>query len=45
MGERKGAYRFWWGDVMKEHHLEDLRLDGSVILIYICKKWDGGGMG
>ena len=29
---------------MERYHLEDLSLDGSIQLIYICKKWDGRGM-
>jgi hypothetical protein len=23
---------FWWGDVMERNHLEDLGVDGSIIL-------------
>jgi len=29
---------------MERDHLEDLSLDGSILLIYTCKKWDGRGM-
>jgi hypothetical protein len=33
--------RFWWGDLRERGHLEDLGLDGRIILKYILKKWDG----
>jgi hypothetical protein len=36
--------RFWWGDLREADHLEDLGVDGSIILKWIFKKWDGGGM-
>jgi hypothetical protein len=34
---------FWWGDLVERDHLEDLDVDGRIILKYIFKKWDGGG--
>jgi hypothetical protein len=41
MEGRGGVYRICWGDVMVKIHLEDLGLDGSIILICISKKLDG----
>jgi len=32
---------FWWGDLRERKHLEDLRVDGSIILKWIFKKLDG----
>ena len=31
---------FWWGNLRERHHLEDLGVDGRIILTLICKKWD-----
>jgi hypothetical protein len=33
---------FWWGDLRERGHLEDLGIDGKVILKWIFKKWDVG---
>jgi len=32
MGEMKGAYRFWWGNLRERDHLEDPGVDGEIIL-------------
>ena len=34
---------FWWGNVREGDHLEDLGVDGRLILKWIFKQW--GGMG
>jgi len=31
----------WWGDLRERNHLEDLDVDGSVILKWFFKRWDG----
>jgi hypothetical protein len=40
MGERRGASRFWWGNLMERDHLEYLGVDGSILLKWVFKKWD-----
>jgi hypothetical protein len=44
MGNRKVHTGFWWGDPKKRDHLEDLGLDGRIILKRIFKM-DGGKEG
>jgi hypothetical protein len=34
---------FWWGDLTRRDHLEDIDVDGRIILKRIFKKWDGEG--
>jgi hypothetical protein len=31
----------WWGDLRERKHLEDLGIDGMIILKWIFKKWEG----
>jgi hypothetical protein len=35
-------FEFWWGNWRERYHLEDLDIDGRIILKYIFKKWDDG---
>jgi len=42
MGERRGVYMFWWGNLRKRYHLEDPGIDGRIILRWIFRKWDVG---
>jgi hypothetical protein len=32
MGDRRGTYSFWWGDLNERDHLEDIGVDGNIIL-------------
>jgi hypothetical protein len=37
MGDGRGAYTFWWGNLRERDHLEDLGADGRTILKCIFK--------
>jgi len=41
MGYRRGAYRVFVCNVMERDHMEDLGLDGKVVLKWIFREWDG----
>jgi hypothetical protein len=32
---------FWWGNLRERDHLEDLGVDGRIILRWIFRKWGG----
>jgi hypothetical protein len=40
-GERRGAYWVLVGRTKGKNHLEDLDVDGTIIIKRIFKKWDG----
>jgi hypothetical protein len=41
MGESRGAYRVYWGNLREGGHLEYPGLDGRIILKLIFEKWVG----
>jgi hypothetical protein len=38
MGEGRGVYRFWWGNLRERDHLEDPGVDGRIIEKWILRK-------
>jgi len=42
MGDRRGVYRVWWGNLQGRDRLGDPDVDGRIILRWIFKKWDVG---
>jgi len=42
---RREAYKgFWWGNLRERDRLGDPGVDGRIILRWIFRKWDVGGM-
>ena len=41
IGDLRGVYRFWWGNLRERDHLEDRGVDGRIILRWILR-WDVG---
>ena len=41
MEDRRGAYMVLVQDLRERSHLEDLGIDGRIILKWIFKNWDG----
>ena len=35
---------FWWGNLRERDHLGDQDVDGRIILRWVFRKWDMGGM-
>jgi len=40
MVERRGAYRFWWGNLKERDQLGDPGIGGRIILRCFFRKWD-----
>jgi hypothetical protein len=41
-GKGEAYAEFWWGYLMERDKLEDLDVDGKIILKLMFKKWDRG---
>jgi hypothetical protein len=39
----EGRTEFWWGNLRETDHLEDLGLDGNIMVKWIFKNCDGVG--
>jgi hypothetical protein len=44
MGRGEVYTEFWWGTLRKRDHLESSGVGGNIILRWILRKWDVGGM-
>jgi hypothetical protein len=42
MGEERGVYGVWWGNLREGDHWGDPDVDGRIILEWIFSKWDVG---
>jgi len=43
-GGKESCIVFWWGNLRKRDHFGDPGIDGRIILRWIFRKWDLGGM-
>jgi hypothetical protein len=39
--ERRDAYRVWLADLRERDHMDNLHVDGRILLKCIFEKWDG----
>jgi hypothetical protein len=39
MCERRGVYRFRWGQLSEGDNMEDLGIDGMIIIRWTLRKW------
>jgi hypothetical protein len=44
MGDWRGHTGLWWGGLRESFHMEDIRIDESIILKLIFNKWNWEGM-
>jgi len=44
MGKGEVCTGIWQGNLMERDHLEDQGVDGRLLLRWIFRKWDVGGM-
>jgi len=42
MGERRGVYRVWWGNLMERNHWGDPGVDGRTVYGWIFRMWGVG---
>jgi len=41
LGGEERLFLFWWGNLRERNHLGDPGVNGSLILRWIFRKWDG----
>jgi hypothetical protein len=44
MGEKRGAYWVWWGNLRERDHLGDPGVCGRIIFRWIFMKWNVGAL-